>query len=103
MERKPTSDDDLTLALQLADAAGAISLSHFRRPIRRWSKTDGSLATEADLAVEDAIRRASESSDRATPFWVKNGARRAPRTGAGLSMASTARSISPRERTTGER
>jgi histidinol-phosphatase len=56
MEVKPTSDDDLTLALQLADAASAISLSHFRRPIRRWSKTDGSLATEADLAVEDAIR-----------------------------------------------
>ena len=56
MEQKPTSDDDLTLAFQLADAAGAISLAHFRRPIRRWSKTDGSLATEADLAVEDAIR-----------------------------------------------
>jgi histidinol-phosphatase len=47
---------DLELAQQLAETARAISSSYFRRELRSWSKTDGSLATEADLAVEDAIR-----------------------------------------------
>ena len=49
---------DLTLARQLADAARAVTLSYFRREsaLRQWSKSDGSLATEADLAVEDEIR-----------------------------------------------
>jgi histidinol-phosphatase len=48
----------LKLAHQLADAARAVTLSHFRREskLRQWSKSDGSLATEADLAVEDDIR-----------------------------------------------
>jgi histidinol-phosphatase len=49
---------DLTLAHQLADAARAVTLSYFRREskLHQWSKGDGSLATEADLAVEDEIR-----------------------------------------------
>jgi histidinol-phosphatase len=49
---------DLTLARQLADVARAVTLSYFRREsaLRQWSKSDGSLATEADLAVEDEIR-----------------------------------------------
>jgi histidinol-phosphatase len=52
-----TLDADLTLAQQLADAARAVTLSHFRREkLHQWSKSDGSLATEADLAVEDEIR-----------------------------------------------
>jgi histidinol-phosphatase len=58
---------DLTLAHQLADAAGAVTLSYFRREsLRQWSKSDGSLATEADLAVEDEIRarlRVERSAD----------------------------------------
>ena len=49
-------DADLALAQQLADAAGAVSLSYFRRELQSWSKEDGSLATEADLAVEDELR-----------------------------------------------
>jgi len=51
-----TGDADLDLAHRLADAAAEISMSHFGRDIRRWSKADGSLATEADVAVEDAMR-----------------------------------------------
>lgn len=51
-----TLEDDLALALQLADAAAARSLSYFRRELRQWNKGDGSLATEADLAVEDELR-----------------------------------------------
>jgi histidinol-phosphatase len=49
---------DLTLAQQLADAARVVTLSYFRREsqLHQWSKGDGSLATEADLAVEDEIR-----------------------------------------------
>ena len=52
-----TLDGDLALALRLADAAASRSLSYFRRELRQWSKGDGSLATEADLAVEDELRR----------------------------------------------
>jgi histidinol-phosphatase len=49
-------DADLALAHRLADLAGTMSLSFFRRNPRQWSKADGSVATEADLAVEDALR-----------------------------------------------
>jgi histidinol-phosphatase len=47
---------DLALAHRLADAAAAVSLAYFRRELHSWSKTDGSLATEADVAVEDTLR-----------------------------------------------
>ena len=52
-----TLDDDLALAMRLANTASARSLSYFRRELRQWSKNDGGLATEADLAVEDELRR----------------------------------------------
>ena len=48
---------DLLLSHRLADAAATISLAYFRRDLRSWSKSDGSLATDADLAVEDEVRR----------------------------------------------
>ena len=51
-----TIDDDLALAMRLADAARERSLFYFRRELQQWSKDDGSLATEADLAVEDELR-----------------------------------------------
>jgi histidinol-phosphatase len=47
---------DLALGHRLADVAAVVSLSYFRRELRRWSKADGSLATEADVAVEDELR-----------------------------------------------
>ena len=49
-------DSDLAFAHHLADVAAAVSLSYFRRELRSWSKHDGSLATEADMAVEDTLR-----------------------------------------------
>jgi histidinol-phosphatase len=49
-------DADLALGHRLADAAGAASLSYFGQDLRRWSKADGSLATNADVAVEDELR-----------------------------------------------
>ena len=49
-------DDDLAFAHNLADLARTISLRFFERDLRQWSKADGSLATEADVAVEDGLR-----------------------------------------------
>jgi histidinol-phosphatase len=49
-------ESDMALAHKLADMAAAITLSYFKQEIQRWSKSDGTLATEADLAVEDALR-----------------------------------------------
>ena len=56
LTRMRTLDDDLELAMRLADAARERSLFYFRRELQQWSKGDGSLATEADLAVEDELR-----------------------------------------------
>jgi histidinol-phosphatase len=63
----PALDDDFALAHRLADAARAVSLSYFRRELQQWTKHDGSLATQADLAVEDELRRrlAAERPDDA--------------------------------------
>lgn len=49
---------DLTLAHRLADTARAISLAAFRGAFTRRTKTDGSIVTEIDEAVEDAVRAA---------------------------------------------
>lgn len=60
-------DDDLALAFRLADAARAESMPRFRSELRSWRKSDGSIVTEADQAVEDALRRvlAAERADDA--------------------------------------
>jgi histidinol-phosphatase len=57
MTTEPAFDADLALAHRLADAAAIVALTHFQREFRRWSKSDGSLVTEADVAVEDSIRQ----------------------------------------------
>jgi histidinol-phosphatase len=49
--------DDLALARHLADEARAISLAMFRGRFGRRVKADGSIVTDADEAVERAIRR----------------------------------------------
>lgn len=51
-------DDDLAFALRLADTARAISLARFRGRLIRRTKPDGSIVTDADEAVEDALRAA---------------------------------------------
>ena len=49
--------DDLALALRLADAADAITAARFRAPgLEVSTKPDRSLVTEADIAVEQAMR-----------------------------------------------
>jgi len=52
----PTLDADLSFAHELADLAAKTAMPYFRRELQQWAKPDGSLATEADLAVEDALR-----------------------------------------------
>ncbi len=47
---------DLALAFELADAADAISLAHFRTELVVERKADSTPVTEADRAVETALR-----------------------------------------------
>lgn len=47
---------DLALAQRLADAARAVTMPRFRGRFTSRNKADGSLVTEVDEAVEDAIR-----------------------------------------------
>ncbi|MFE4950335.1 inositol monophosphatase family protein [Leifsonia sp. NPDC056665] len=55
----PLRSDDLALALRLADLADGISSAHFReRGLHIDTKPDRTFVTEADLAVERAIREA---------------------------------------------
>ncbi len=50
--------DDLTLALELADLADSITMARFRaEDLRVETKADRSPVTEADQAVEEAIRQ----------------------------------------------
>lgn len=50
-------NDDLSLALRLADAADAITAARFREPgLEVETKPDRTLVTEADLAAEQAMR-----------------------------------------------
>jgi len=50
-------DSDLAFAKRLVDVATPVALQYFQRHPRRWKKSDGSLVTEADIAVEDAMRQ----------------------------------------------
>jgi len=52
---------DLALALELADAADAISLPHFRSGLAIETKPDLTPVTEADRAVETELRRILET------------------------------------------
>lgn len=56
MNRGFTLEEDLALAHRLADAARAVSMARFRGELVRRTKDDGSLVTDADEAVEDAVR-----------------------------------------------
>jgi histidinol-phosphatase len=51
-------EDELAFAADLADRADAISMSYFRGSFRVGRKGDGTPVTEADLAVEEELRKA---------------------------------------------
>jgi histidinol-phosphatase len=52
----------LALAMELCDEADALALAHFRRDLRIETKPDRSFVTEADQAIEAAIRRRIEAA-----------------------------------------
>lgn len=47
---------DADLLRDTVRKAGALALSHFRTEIQRWTKSDGSPVTAADLAVDKLLR-----------------------------------------------
>lgn len=52
----PSLLDDLRLALDVAGAASLLALSLFDLEVPRWQKSDGTVVTEADHAVERLVR-----------------------------------------------
>jgi myo-inositol-1(or 4)-monophosphatase len=61
--------DDFVLLRQAVTDAGALALSYFRRAIEVRRKLDGSEVSEADLAVDAALKR-SLSDPRPTYGWL---------------------------------
>ena len=47
---------DAELLSEAVREAGALARTLFRRSVKRWTKSDGSPVTEADLAVDEAIK-----------------------------------------------
>ena len=50
------SGADLDLARTAVAEAGSIAMRHFRQNFERWEKSPGQIVTEADLAVDEAIK-----------------------------------------------
>lgn len=66
----PVLSDDLTFALELADLADSIALPRFRAgDLRIDTKPDRSFVTDADLAVERALREHVEHNRPADSFF----------------------------------
>ena len=76
-------NEDMSLAHRLADEAGRIAMSWFRGPFTSRTKADGSLVTEADEAVEDAVRAILTRSDPTTRYSVRSGAEQVWRSASG--------------------
>ena len=53
---EPTTADLLAFALELADAADAVTLRHYRGGGSAWRKADGTLVTLADTEAESLLR-----------------------------------------------
>lgn len=52
----PSPEEELALLVQAAEAAGKIALGFWRRDPKAWDKADASPVSEADLAVDAALR-----------------------------------------------
>lgn len=52
----PTLEQELALLVEAAEAAGKIALGFWRRDPKAWDKADASPVSEADLAVDAALR-----------------------------------------------
>lgn len=51
------ADDDLKVLIAAMHEAGHVALAFHQRNPRHWQKPDGSIVTEADLAVNDSLTR----------------------------------------------
>lgn len=58
----PSADSLIALAVELADAAGPIAMSYFRKPLAVEDKADSSPVTAADRAAETAMREIIEGA-----------------------------------------
>ncbi len=65
----PDLNDDLELLRSNAVAAGILALSHFRRPVKTWSKDNASPVTEVDVIV-DQFLKASLCGSRPGYGWL---------------------------------
>jgi fructose-1,6-bisphosphatase/inositol monophosphatase family enzyme len=54
----PSLDDDLALALRLADEASAVALAYFEQGVGTRRKGDGTVVTDADVEVERLLTAA---------------------------------------------
>ena len=65
--------DDLALAHVLADTADSIAMARFRaQDLRVSAKPDLTPVTDADTAVEKALRATLRAPDRATACWARS-------------------------------
>ena len=89
--------DDLALALRLADAADAVTLPRFRAAdLRVTTKPDRSPVTDADTAAEEALRALIAAERPADAVLGEEGGGEVPAPdGSGCSTRSTARRTSP--------
>lgn len=55
-ERDPSAEVELALLVEAAEAAGKIALGFWRRDPKAWDKEDHSPVSEADLAVDAALK-----------------------------------------------
>ena len=68
-------DGWLTFALACCDVADALALEHFRRDLVIETKPDKSFVTQADTAIETAIRGRIAAPSRTTAWSARNTAR----------------------------
>lgn len=80
-----SADDDLNRAMEAVRKAGETALSRFRKGVKAWRKADGTPVSDADLEVDEHLRRillqakphygwhseeSHASSDLTERFWL---------------------------------
>ncbi|MEP7209785.1 MAG: 3'(2'),5'-bisphosphate nucleotidase CysQ [Alphaproteobacteria bacterium] len=66
---QPSLDDDLALVTDVAREAGALSLTWLKQGAKVWEKSPNNPVTEADIAVNDLIRKRL-SAERPDYGWL---------------------------------
>jgi myo-inositol-1(or 4)-monophosphatase len=66
LETEPEARDDLARAIDAVRRAGEVALRRFGRRVKNWRKGDGTPVSEADLEVDEVLRRSL--SERGTAY-----------------------------------